>query len=170
MNTMNIEAMVYEVVGASESWASTLDRSVLGSFSVDEEILILTHAYMSSSESFSGDDTYPPDVGSALIKRISEADKRVRAEFPDGGRMNSYEAYAELFMWWAEQGVYANARALETYEYTNRDAAFLTKVARHPERLAYYEAGLRDDDFIDRCVADDIDVSMVTSLGALASV
>lgn len=142
-------------------WAASLDRSMLGAFAHSDEVFVAYAARLT------------PGLSSAVQAELTAhaADIWYR-DNPNGihsGHQPVLLIFAEVFFWrslsahndaWAALTT-ENVEGLVLIEF-NR----LKQVYSHPSFHTFYQAGIWDDAFIAKCIANDIDASMAVGIDA----
>ena len=166
---MYLDTIVARIIAASRSWVDSLPRERLGSLAVDEYLLVLSHAYLYTDPDFRNDEdgVNMRHAGNIILeKRIGVTNKFYKAN-PLSDEYFSADGYTELFFWWNLSGMHTEV--IENNKYRqSEDRPFHDLVFNRPEILPYYEAGLRDVDFIERCISDGVDADMARSLGEVS--
>jgi len=148
----------------SHEWVASLDRSIFGSFATDARLLAVVHA-MNDFDVKATDDP-DADFGQAMEHSgsVLEMLDTTLAIPMDQKRFVHWSAMAEVFHWWGDNPVYTEYKSRLMYREVNEIGKVFTSLSEHPPRLPYYEAGLRDNDFIDRCIIDGVDSSMALQM------
>lgn len=76
------------------------------------------------------------------------------------------DVQAELFFWWKRSDWKDAAEQVEIYDNHNvvRRIAELEFIADHPASQAYLQAGIRNLEFIAKCIQDDVDAQLALTL------
>ena len=142
-----------------------LDRSVLGRFAVDEQGLYLLHLgelYRFIAVALFSQNNRRREYD-AVWEKITENEKAIREIVTD--YTNRTVFLDELYFWWhsSDNGL-LQGNSERGYAPIERNAWMellsTSPVARHE----YFAVGLRDIDFIDRCIAVGVDPEMALTL------
>ena len=149
----------------SRRWAVSLDRSFLGLMAIDVDLLGAMKARVTMEIETERKDS---DGWHYVDKKLRKA---IYMAGDETARMNDF--YAEVYFWMLLENV---QRDIEHIEYerrfnsqTNARIGVLFSAKKHPEYVTYYEAGIWDEAFIIRCLAEGIDASMALELTGSAT-
>ena len=153
------------IIGKSRDWVDSLDRSFLGSFAVDTELLAVMHAVytVKAADWKRGSTDTNPAVNHEIVTRmndrVAEATRKSHSDGVQDRGAVARAATAELFFWWSQASVNgAYMKMISPYPDGRKE--LLLSLAGNPARLPFYEVGLRDERFIDTCIAEGIDAAM----------
>ena len=148
----------------SHKWVASLDRSIFGSFATDARLLAVVHAMYDFDVKATGNPD--ADFGQAMEHSgsVLEMLDTTLAIPLDEKRFTNWSAMAEVFHWWGDNPVYMEYKSRLMYREVNEIRKVFTSLSENPPRLPYYEAGLRDNDFIDRCITDGVDADLAVAL------
>lgn len=164
-------------------WATeviaSVDRSVLGSFALREEIVVAEYARHFSTlydltvmEIVRSDDiTIIPDGGFSQVQ-VQEVAERISAHFYwlATGSNHLGDFTAETWLWYcvindiAFDDLYAETMQGHTAPATLSRFRLLQKVYNNPANLRFYEVDIWDNAFISRCIVDGVDTSLAREL------
>jgi len=147
----------------SREFIASLDRSVLGNFACDEYALGLM------------DVTYRFAASYGRVPKISSRSGYYAKfdELIDIAGVNTDMSIAlrsEILFWWMKM----KDIDMQTYHDTtfghiekdvvNRRASELKVISQHPDMHAYFAMDIWDVEFIERCIADDVDAELAVSI------
>jgi len=151
-----------EVVSMSERFISSLDRSRIGSFATPLSALrAIDTLHRLTTLSCQPETTEP------MYEFNKRASQNALAACEHSGIFRN-DVTAEMFFWWRVH--YGDAPDFEAYSsprakvFFNESLARLNTVYTHPEMHGYFEAGIWDIDFIERCIVDGVDSELAVSL------
>lgn len=146
-----------EVKALSHSFISGLDRSVLGHFAVDENLL----TYLDTNERRVGlhlDGYHVGNRSEYAVDDEMEGHLKIMGD-------DTLLIIGELLWWWSTTDEplweYKNAVARLKYKAVMER---VDTIARHQDKHPYFSVDIWDIDFIERCLADDIDPIVAKSL------
>jgi len=152
------EAAISEVAAG---WLGTLDRSAIGSMALPLEALVIAGAIRKVEAEVTNSRTQ------SALKLIMR--ERLVHIFWSGDQVEAdqmrHMAGAE-FCYWSEVVHGERHPGMDDYAdsfWHTRQLLYMTQVTECPDRLPYFEAGLTDVDFVDRCIADGIDTDIAAS-------
>jgi len=167
VDTVMMSDRVNAALAASVDWVTALDRSRLGSLAAPRECLVIQQAH--------------ERVAMEGFRRMEEA---LDAQNYFSGHLDEYtkfhdlpwimgESYdrltAEVHLWW----LLSNETPLIDYANTNHShitpsvilwVERLNNAYNRPSLLPFFEAGIWDVEFIEHCIAEDIDVAMAVDM------
>ena len=151
-------AEVGALIEQSQTWASGIDRSGLGSFAIPDDALIAFQA----SERLRRDKSANFRLGNEMDKRIWQLGY---------GRFDTSKkhlrAIAEVYLWWSlhdpEMSAYISRRC-SNLPYLSDMLDRLLRVYENPEHLPYYEAGVWDDVLISQFIGNGVDASLALEM------
>ena len=144
----------------SRKLVGEIDRSALGSFALPFEVLAIRHAssVLGDRGTF-GDKT--DLLQNILANRLTQACKTAGVD-------SSYAAFGKArteLRYWAQSNNGIPEDWADRYSVLDvEDEKKLHLVADNPAMLPYFESGIWDVDFIEDCLADNIDAAMAVSI------
>jgi len=150
---------------ASREFISTLDRSPLGTFAIDKEVLVAVQA----RERMDYEEVNKSSRAGWVI------DDHMHYELSRIGRdMTHADEYAslraEVMFWWSIIDTQREHIGKTVDIWLQKDPAVaamvekLYKVYGNPDKHDFYRAGFWDNDTIEHCISHGIDPEMATSL------
>lgn len=166
---MDIQPMVDAAIITSREWFNALDRTRLGSFAYYSETIILRHAYMSMRLNRFKKLDIAIEVGRYFDELEYEFYQSYELEEKDSARRS-----AEICLWWELSGesklrLQADKFLISLHQWgeTRKVLDWYVRyraVYKNPDYADYYTAGIYDNLFIDRCLADGIDIAVAKEL------
>ena len=156
---------VQERLERSREWVAVLDRSVIGNFAVDDEFLVLSHAIASVAvEDFAGSPVNADVRNTLMGRRYERGSTLIASENGIGVTEMVTQGIAEVFVWWGRQGVNKKFTEQDEYEQFRPRCSFINTLINRPERLPYYEVGIHNRSFINKCITDGVDAELAVSM------
>jgi len=156
---------VDDVVGHSTAFVDSLDRSVLGSLGVPRDVLILLDI-----NERAGSLRMVADIHILQLTERKTYDDAYRAYVAAGGEptFESFDyAVGELLWWWSvtddpmwKDNWYARGVGGWIEDALSRVRLIAARQDMHP----FFEVGIWNTDFIERCIADDIDSELAQTM------
>jgi len=146
------------VVNAASGWLGDLDRSAIGSLAVPFDVLVIAAALDSVRDSNDNED-----IRAALI--LNSLGGRMTGSGRYDSEALTYLAGIEYGFWWGEHhGVAKPGFIASLNQWSVMRVWMLGKAVESPVRVPYFEAGLDDVVFIDRCIDEGIDPELAVSM------
>jgi len=152
----DVDILIADYYKSSTAFIDSLPRHLLGSLSGDYEMMVAVNALIS----------YRYTIGSRThieirFRELSSAVCDEYANTHDGEKdmlLMNKRVVQEAEMWRVRMGLDLPLIPLREW------GAFLSFILDNPRALAFAEIGMRDVDFIARCLSDDIDADLAIDL------
>jgi len=152
----------------SRDFVYSLDRSVLGSFAVDSGLLVI-------ADSIQRIDMLHDDVeANNLPADLDELDRILGEKMFRSKGFKGFGLLPEVCHWWISDGTsamsrHANALLKRSPEMVSTRAHRLTLAATYPAMHSFFEADIWDVPFIERCIADGVDIDLALSMSEVGA-
>ena len=157
------KSQVREIIAAAEKWLSGLDRSVLGSFAMDAELLMLHYADDIAASNVEYRKNY-----SRLLNKINEVKGARKKVLASHDWLNAHLT-AEVYYWQYVSGEFSIESQLNSASPGIKDRFYFLKMVAGiasdvPESIPYINAGFIDKEVIERFIADDVDPELAVEV------
>ena len=173
-----VTPIAQDAILSAEAWFASLDRSIIGSFALDEELITIMHASESLKLGSNGRFIKPKIRSARKIAEIRRAGSQLdaisnmveqRLGFP-GATSQGVLYLAELYFWW--ERMYPSNTGMQRLIAQRKDAlkglgeamSRLHKAADNPDERAFYELGIWDKESIERFTDTGVDASIAADI------
>ena len=153
-----------ELSAMSYAFVNRLDRSPLGRFAVPQKLLLAVDRHERISTLASGGFSVEGITVAQSSDRVQDASRESGVPHSDG--------VVELMYWWSvsDEPMWAAKSKRALFSWVEKPMAWLGIVADNPEMHPYFAVGLLDYGFVQKCIADGIDVEIAVALATESGV
>lgn len=145
--------IAYLLFDSSVKWVETLSRETIGSFACEPKVLAWADASLEAKEMHG---TTVLNYLNPLWQRITKLDAIFMKP----------KAQAEAALWASETNDHSRNVRVANSEVIRGSSWFmmLQTITNRPELLPYFERGLHDVDYMDRCITGNIDPELAWAI------